>query len=98
MRPRRAMRTRSCAPAPPAPTSTRMANENGVRSPLDISSDPEVETLQRSLLRGGAMLWFLNTLITIPVAHADGEDGVSVIESLAPRGDSPPLHVHRSED
>ena len=43
-------------------------------------------------------LWFLDALVTIPVAHADGKDGVSVIEATAPYGDSPPLHVHRSED
>lgn len=44
------------------------------------------------------MLWFADTLITFPVSHADGRDGISVMESLARRGDSPPYHVHRSED
>jgi quercetin dioxygenase-like cupin family protein len=43
-------------------------------------------------------LWFLDSLVTIPIRHADGQDGVSVIESSAPYGDSPPLHVHHSED
>jgi mannose-6-phosphate isomerase-like protein (cupin superfamily) len=43
-------------------------------------------------------LWFLNTLHTIRVRHDQGEDGISVHESLAPYGDSPPLHVHRAED
>jgi quercetin dioxygenase-like cupin family protein len=43
-------------------------------------------------------LWFLDALVTIPVAHADGRDGVSVLEATAPQGDSPPLHVHRAED
>jgi quercetin dioxygenase-like cupin family protein len=43
-------------------------------------------------------LWFLNTLHTIRVRHDQGEDGISVHESLAPYGDSPPLHVHRTED
>src|SRR3954451_1252973 len=43
-------------------------------------------------------LWFLDTLVTIPVAHVEGTDGVSVIESTAPYGDSPPLHVHHTED
>jgi mannose-6-phosphate isomerase-like protein (cupin superfamily) len=43
-------------------------------------------------------LWFLNTLHTVRVRHDQGEDGISVIESLAPHGDSPPLHVHRNED
>jgi uncharacterized cupin superfamily protein len=43
-------------------------------------------------------LWFLDTLVSIPVAHADGSDGISVIDSSAPYGDSPPLHVHHTED
>ena len=43
-------------------------------------------------------VWFLNTLVTIPVGHGDGADGVSVIDSAAPNGDSPPLHVHHDED
>ena len=43
-------------------------------------------------------LWFLDTLVTIRVARAEGADGMSVLESLAPRGDSPPLHVHHTED
>jgi quercetin dioxygenase-like cupin family protein len=44
------------------------------------------------------VLWFLNTLVTFPVSHADGGDGISVMESLARRGDSPPYHVHLTED
>jgi quercetin dioxygenase-like cupin family protein len=43
-------------------------------------------------------LWFLNTLHTVRVRHDQGEDGISVMETLAPHGDSPPLHVHRTED
>jgi mannose-6-phosphate isomerase-like protein (cupin superfamily) len=43
-------------------------------------------------------LWFLNTLHTVRVRHDQGEDGISVLESLAPHGDSAPLHVHRTED
>jgi quercetin dioxygenase-like cupin family protein len=43
-------------------------------------------------------LWFLDTLVTVHVGHDEGEDGISVLESLAPYGDSPPLHVHRTED
>jgi quercetin dioxygenase-like cupin family protein len=42
--------------------------------------------------------WFLNTLHTVRVRHDQGEDGISVLETLAPHGDSPPLHVHRTED
>jgi hypothetical protein len=43
-------------------------------------------------------LWFLNTLHTVRVRHDQGEDGISVVEALAPHGDSPPLHLHRTED
>jgi mannose-6-phosphate isomerase-like protein (cupin superfamily) len=43
-------------------------------------------------------LWFLNQLVTVRVRHDEGEDGISVLESLAPHGNSPPLHVHRTED
>jgi quercetin dioxygenase-like cupin family protein len=43
-------------------------------------------------------LWFFNTLKTVHVRHDEGEDGISVLETLAPQGDSPPLHVHRTED
>ena len=43
-------------------------------------------------------LWFLNTLHTVRVRHGEGEDGISVMETLASHGDSPPLHVHQTED
>jgi quercetin dioxygenase-like cupin family protein len=43
-------------------------------------------------------LWFLNTLVRISVSNEDGTDGLSVIENWAPFGDSPPLHVHETED
>lgn len=42
--------------------------------------------------------WFLDTLVAIRVPHGAGSDGICVIESVAPYGDSPPLHVHRNED
>ncbi len=43
-------------------------------------------------------LWFLNTLVCIRVAWNQGTDGISVLEHHAPEGDSPPLHVHHTED
>ncbi len=43
-------------------------------------------------------LWFLNALVTVRVRHDEGADGISVLESLAPHGESPPLHVHQTED
>jgi quercetin dioxygenase-like cupin family protein len=42
-------------------------------------------------------LWFLGTTVRIH-ASCDEGDGVSVIESVALEGDSPPLHVHATED
>jgi mannose-6-phosphate isomerase-like protein (cupin superfamily) len=43
-------------------------------------------------------LWFLGARACIRVAAAEGEDGITVMEQWAPRGDSPPLHVHDTED
>lgn len=43
-------------------------------------------------------IWFLNTLVRVRVAETDGDDGISMLEHRAPGGDSPPLHLHRSED
>jgi quercetin dioxygenase-like cupin family protein len=43
-------------------------------------------------------LWFLNALVKVRVGHDDGGDGISVLESRAPQGESPPLHVHHAED
>ena len=43
-------------------------------------------------------LWFLNSLVTIRVSRTDGEDGVSVLDHRVACGDSPPLHIHRTED
>ena len=43
-------------------------------------------------------LWFLNTLVTVRVSTSSGAEGFSVLEHRAPRGDSPPLHLHGTED
>ena len=43
-------------------------------------------------------LWFLGTTVWFRVSAADGDNGLSVLESVAPHGDSPPLHVHERED
>jgi quercetin dioxygenase-like cupin family protein len=48
--------------------------------------------------RAPEQLWFLNSLVTVRVSNEAGGDGVSVLESLAPQGTSPPLHVHQTED
>jgi len=43
-------------------------------------------------------IWFLNSWVTVRVSHTAGADGLSVLEHRAPFGDSPPLHVHQTED
>ncbi|MCA9987436.1 MAG: cupin domain-containing protein [Anaerolineales bacterium] len=43
-------------------------------------------------------LWFLNTWVTIRVPGEAGQDNISILEHRAPYGDSPPLHIHHSED
>jgi mannose-6-phosphate isomerase-like protein (cupin superfamily) len=43
-------------------------------------------------------VWFLNTEVIFRVPASAGADGMTLIESLAPEGDSPPLHVHGTED
>lgn len=43
-------------------------------------------------------LWFFNTLVRIWVSEVEGQDGLSVMEHWAPFGDSPPLHIHHTED
>jgi quercetin dioxygenase-like cupin family protein len=47
---------------------------------------------------GSDHLWFLDTSVVIRVRHTDGADQISVLEHLAPYGDSPPLHLHQDED
>jgi len=44
------------------------------------------------------LLWFLDTLVAVRVAHAAGSDGISLLEHRAPARHSPPLHVHTAED
>lgn len=43
-------------------------------------------------------IWFLNTLVVVRASHAEGSDGLAVLDHRAPVGDAPPLHVHRTED
>ena len=44
------------------------------------------------------MLWFFDTLVDIPVSCEAGDDGLSMVVSLGRQGDSPPYHVHHTED
>lgn len=48
--------------------------------------------------RSAEYLWFLDTLVRFRVSNSEGSDGLSVIENWARQGDSPPLHIHRTED
>lgn len=43
-------------------------------------------------------LWFLDTLVAVRVPHSGGADGISVLEHRTPKDDSPPLHIHITED
>lgn len=43
-------------------------------------------------------LWFFNSLVRIHVSSADGVDGLSVVEHRVPTRDSPPMHIHTTED
>ena len=43
-------------------------------------------------------LWFLNTLVKIRVPHLTGPDQITIMEHVAPFGDTPPLHIHRNQD
>lgn len=43
-------------------------------------------------------LWFFNTYVRVRVSESDNVDGISILEHHAPHGDSPPLHIHHSED
>jgi mannose-6-phosphate isomerase-like protein (cupin superfamily) len=42
--------------------------------------------------------WLLDTLVRVKVAHTAGADSISLLEHAARHGDSPPLHVHTTED
>jgi quercetin dioxygenase-like cupin family protein len=43
-------------------------------------------------------LWFLNSFVAIRVSNSEGKDGISVLDHRVPHGDSPPMHLHRTED
>lgn len=43
-------------------------------------------------------VWFLDTRVRLHVGTEEAEDALSLVESWAPRGDSPPYHVHHRED
>jgi quercetin dioxygenase-like cupin family protein len=54
--------------------------------------------MNTSIASAREQLWFLDTLVTIHVSAVDEGNDLSVLEHRAPLHDSPPLHVHSSED
>jgi quercetin dioxygenase-like cupin family protein len=42
--------------------------------------------------------WFLDGRVTVRVSCEDGPDRISILEHRSPHGESPPLHVHRTQD
>jgi GNAT superfamily N-acetyltransferase/quercetin dioxygenase-like cupin family protein len=54
--------------------------------------------MKSSIALAEGQLWFLDTLVTIHHSALDEGNGFSVLEHRAPQHDSPPLHVHASED
>ena len=42
--------------------------------------------------------WFLDTHVKIRISKDHNSDGISVLEHHAYYGDSPPLHIHQTED
>lgn len=42
--------------------------------------------------------WFLDTLVKIKISGDNNADEISVLEHKAYQGDSPPLHIHHTED
>lgn len=42
--------------------------------------------------------WFLNTYVQVRISGDKNADGISVLEHRAYYGDSPPLHIHHTED
>lgn len=55
--------------------------------------DERVNTQERQ-----KVFWFLDTRVEVLIASSAGEDRLSVLRHRAPFGDSPPLHVHETED
>ena len=43
-------------------------------------------------------IWFLNSWVTVRRAHADGPDGVSILEHRMRGGETVPTHMHQDED
>jgi uncharacterized cupin superfamily protein len=57
-----------------------------------------VNTPASAQLSAPEHLWFFDTLVCVRSSVGDAREGISLLEHRAPHGDSPPLHVHRTED
>jgi quercetin dioxygenase-like cupin family protein len=51
-----------------------------------------------SLQKDPRRIWFFTGLATIHLSAEDTNNKFSLLETLAPAGDMPPLHVHRTDD
>src|SRR4051794_15339391 len=58
------------------------------------TTNKPADTRQESLRR----IWFLDHLVTIHLSAEDTDGRFSMLETAAPAGDQPPLHVHRTDD
>jgi quercetin dioxygenase-like cupin family protein len=62
-----------------------MTNSTTITSPSDVAG------------REPDRIWFLGGLVTVHIP-ADAGLGFSLVESLVPQGQQPPLHRHREDD
>lgn len=53
---------------------------------------------ESAMATSNSAVWFLNTRVRIVVPAGSGDDKLSVLKHWAPFGDSPPLHIHDTED
>ncbi len=74
-------------------------HSEGHASLPEMTLYPLVEEDAMTIVQAAAdYLWFLDTLVRVRVPHGQGTDGLSVLEHRAPWHDSPPLHIHHTED
>src|SRR4051794_37501272 len=100
------MRRRSCGPAPPRPTRTRITNEKGLRRMLDKAPNRSYGgKSDMEFTPGGPMTTTTTTTTTTDLNFlgatarvlASGE-GYGLVHMDMPAGEMPPLHVHRDVD
>src|SRR5579872_5530623 len=60
-----------------------------------MTGTPSIQTVAS---KDSKRIWFLNSLVHVRVGTAEGKDGLSVLDHRARFGDSPPMHIHHTED